>query len=1377
MNKHSGCSPILVQFTNQSSGSGTLNYSWDLGNGNHSSLVHPQASYINPGNYTVSLSVSNGTNSASVSAIITVYANPVAAFTMNDSAGCVPVSTTFADNSISVDAPVISRLWDFGDGSTGDIQNPVHTYSTGGNFPVTLQVTDAHGCKTTTNKNKSVTAFPLPDINFSANHETNCSDTTPVIFDLINSGAPLLMYFWNFGDMGYSFEQEPAHIYEVNGNYTVKLTVVDVNQCVNTVIKEDYIKIYNDVAEFNIIRDTVCRWENIQFQLLSQVATSYFWDFGDGSTSGKKAPQHFYIEPGNYTISLTASVNGECTDVFSRTIIVDYVNAGFIADNHYSCELPAFVQFTDLSSNAVTYDWRFGNGGISNQQTPVNSYYQVSGNAHDGQYIFNDTLIVTSQTGCKDTAISEQNMLIALPHARFDPSNTPDFIDPLLSGCIPITAPFHDNSQYNSAVDSIISWHWDFGTGDISNYRNPVYTFQDTGTFIMSLTITTALGCTSTNSSEVYTGTPQTAAFEMLTPSVICASDPVIFADLSTDQNLINGWFWDFGDGIVSYSQNASHLFIDTGYMDVTLAVAYNYCFSEPYTLEDIVYIKGPVADFYRNVNCDEPYTGSYHGLLIDADYFIWDLGDGTMVNNAPSPVHQYTTTGDYMVMLYAENYGTGCNYLTEKTIPFRAIKSEFTADTIVGCPGLEVQFDGSPSVDEDNFPFMGDYYKYLWNFDDGYGDTASTGVLTNIPLSIHFINNSLTDTTTFWYWSFGDGQASSLGSPVHIYDSTGLFSVQLTMSNILGCADSLSREDYIISSKPNPEFIVSDISLCAGDQITLQPKYPDEQNIYSWDFGDGQAVEGAVQHHAYADSGMFTISLLVADVYGCDSSLSKSDIINVENYPAAQFSADTLYSNCYPLLVKFTDESISSDISSWNWQLGDTQSQSTFQNPQHNYAEPGIYDITLIVATTNGCADTAVKNAYIDVGGPYAEIIASDTACKGEEIQLTIYNPVSIYSFTWDLGDGILMQGTPVFHIYDRLGFIYPRLLLYADSIHTCDRYIEDSIYINELFASFRINNLTFCEPFTAEIDNQSYGAAEYLWDFGNGFNSTGFEPQPYYPVPGTYALNLITYNDFGCTDTTSASIQVYPLPEISVSADTLICEGQSLKLQASGGISYYWTNAAGLEAGATANPVVTPLFNENYFVTVTDVNNCSATETMLITVQEYPEFTLSNDTAVVIGENSYLTANVPDIYSFYWLPVTSLSCAECLNPVVNPLETTVYTIFVSDTNNCFVAEKSVTVEIIKVYSIDVPTAFTPDNDGINDIVYVDGWGLKSLKQFKIFNQWGELVFESHDLNYGWDGYYKGQLQNSDTYVYYAEAETFGGVLISKKGNMSILR
>lgn len=274
--------------------------------------------------------------------------------------------------------------------------------------------------------------------------------------------------------------------------------------------------------------------------------------------------------------------------------------------------------------------------------------------------------------------------------------------------------------------------------------------------------------------------------------------------------------------------------------------------------------------------------------------------------------------------------------------------------------------------------------------------------------------------------------------------------------------------------------------------------------------------------------------------------------------------------------------------------------------------------------------------------------------------------------------------------------------------------------------------------------------------------------------------SARLIVTNDIGCSDTIMKSIVVHPLPSVQTRDDSLICWGDSIQLfsQGSGGVvSYQWSPVTWLTNDTIPSPVAFPDNTTTYTVLVTDSNGCTSSSSLQIVVHQMPQVTTQGDTAVIIGEIVNINTYTQPGVTYEWTPSYGLSCTDCPNPVANPLETTLYTLTVTDSINCFQITVYLLIEILEEYTIDVPTAFTPNGDGINDVIYVKGWGIKELIRFKIYNRWGQLVFETDDISVGWNGYFKGELQNVETYVYVVDAIMYDDEEFSKKGYISLLR
>ncbi|MBN1252886.1 MAG: gliding motility-associated C-terminal domain-containing protein [Bacteroidales bacterium] len=346
------------------------------------------------------------------------------------------------------------------------------------------------------------------------------------------------------------------------------------------------------------------------------------------------------------------------------------------------------------------------------------------------------------------------------------------------------------------------------------------------------------------------------------------------------------------------------------------------------------------------------------------------------------------------------------------------------------------------------------------------------------------------------------------------------------------------------------------------------------------------------------------------------------------------------------------------------------------------------------------------------------------------------------------------------------------------SDDNHTCDIYIRDTIHINTVIADIwgEEEDFSGCVPFEENFIDNSTNASSWNWTFGDGNFSTNENPFNKYNNDGKYNVNLIISDNYGCTDTINKEVTVFPLPTLGINNDTLICYGQSVQIEANGAEEYYWYPALYLDKTNSYNPTSTPEKSIKYNLMAVDSNKCVNYSSTYVKVQEIPKINI-NDTSIVIGEIVNLDAFANDISEYLWWSESEISCTDCPNITVKPLESSVYQISITDINNCFTITKDININVMKKYSIDVPTAFTPNNDGINDFIFVKGWGIKELIEFKIYNRFGEMVFETQDKEIGWDGNYKGNPQNIETYIYTAKIKTYEDEILTKTGNIKLLR
>jgi len=302
-------------------------------------------------------------------------------------------------------------------------------------------------------------------------------------------------------------------------------------------------------------------------------------------------------------------------------------------------------------------------------------------------------------------------------------------------------------------------------------------------------------------------------------------------------------------------------------------------------------------------------------------------------------------------------------------------------------------------------------------------------------------------------------------------------------------------------------------------------------------------------------------------------------------------------------------------------------------------------------------------------------------------------------------------------------------------------------------------VNDETICAgQSTTLIAN---GADTYLWD--NGYSSGNTQTVS----PSSTTSYIVTGTIGNCSNSDTAIVTVSPTILISVN-DTTICSGQQATLTATGASSYTWSNGLNTNSQQTVSPTST-----TSYIVIGTTGACVSADTAIVTVNPTPNLTLNCDTSITLGDSVQLEVNGASFYS--WSPTEELSCSTCSNPITSPNSSTVYCVVGTNTNGC---SDTACVNIFinnECGNIWVPSAFSPNEDGENDVLYVYGKCIKSM-EFKIFNRWGEKVFESNDPTVGWNGYFHGKKMNTDVFVYFLNAENYNGLKVKLKGNITIM-
>ncbi len=379
-------------FTNLSVGLASVD--WDFGDGNTSTLSNPNHSYISSGTYNVTLTGTSLTNgcTASITKPVVVRVNPIADFNFNPPNGCYPLPVNFTNTSSNA----TFYEWYFGDGNSSVNTSPNHTYGIDGNFVITLVATHLNGCTDTTQQN--ITVYPVPSADFDLSQDSSCY--IPVTVNFTNNSTGAVAYAWDFDNGQTSALTDPTTDYTTTGTYSIELVASNQFGCTDTMTK-DFTVYPLPIADFTISGDTACALQAVNFTNNSTFGTNYVWDFGDGNTSTDANPSHEYTAPGNYIITLHTYGLGGCGDTVSLSTPI-VVHPSPTADFSYvnvqnPDPLSGTVEYTNLSSGALSYEWWFGSFGTSTDVNPIFRFYQI------GE--FSTTLVATNEFGCTDTIV------------------------------------------------------------------------------------------------------------------------------------------------------------------------------------------------------------------------------------------------------------------------------------------------------------------------------------------------------------------------------------------------------------------------------------------------------------------------------------------------------------------------------------------------------------------------------------------------------------------------------------------------------------------------------------------------------------------------------------------------------------------------------------------------------------------------------------------------------------------------------------------------------------------------------------------------------------------------------------------------------------
>lgn len=580
--------------------SGASSYSWNTGAVSSSLSLAPASTST----YTVTGFISGCSSTKTV----TVVVNSVPLLSLSSTnVSCFGQSNGSASLTVTSGAAPYTYSWSPAVVNQG---NPMISNLGAGIYSVT--VTDSKNCA----KTSTVQITQPLQLNLSVNSSTVCKNTMAVFSTTVNGGSASYSYNWSPGGA-----TTPSLGVSASNNSQFTVTVIDGNNCTVTAIST--LSILQVAANFSY-NINPCT-QHFTLTNLSSSATSYTWNFGDGTSALNTVPTHTYNQPQQYTIALTAMNSAGCTDNYSSVInILPKIVASFSASVNI-CDSTLNIQ--NMSQNASMYQWSFGDGAYSSAASPSHLY------ANSGLYTIE--LIATDISGCKDS-VKQQVTVIKNSLANFSFTGM---------ACSPMV------NFANTSVNAVTTL-WSFGDGTSGTTVNPTHTYNIPGSYIVSLTINAPATC-----SSIVTKTVD--VISVLTPGFIY--NPSICNGLTSFTNTSNGYIssiWNFGDGYYSSDNSPSHQYAAPGAYPVSLIVYGNGSCKD--TLKQIVYVNyKPVVANFEFTNPELTTESVFNNLSQNASGYTWDFGDGSGSNKF-NPSHTYEIMGSYLVCLVAKD-SSGC--------------------------------------------------------------------------------------------------------------------------------------------------------------------------------------------------------------------------------------------------------------------------------------------------------------------------------------------------------------------------------------------------------------------------------------------------------------------------------------------------------------------------------------------------------------------------------------------------------------------------------------------------------------------------------------------------------------------------------------------
>ena len=745
------------------------------------------------------------------------------------------------------------------------------------------------------------------------------------------------------------------------------------------------------------------------------------------------------------------------------------------------------------------------------------------------------------ETGCSNTD-SKRVVVWPVPEADFD---------------IPSPVCVGTDIFLESPDEEVSFIKWEVSDGRMFQVLSPSLSFDQGGAFTVDLSLENRFGCAASNQRAIEVLEPPRARFS-LPEDEACVSLAVVPVDESTGEQL--NYFWDFGNGNTGQDGQIREPVTYTADVEdrtyyVQLDVS-NACGRDVH--RDSVLIRAlPIVDFgFTMDTACAPVNVAFNNVSQgNADEFFWDFGNGaTSVDSLPAaqPYYHDTIPVDYVIMLTGSNVCGRDTALRILTVEPETVQAFFNISRVDGCaplsvsledfstPGTHISWDfgdGARSMEKHPIHTFTEAGRYrirhfasnacAMDSSDIYvevlpGPSVNFTFSSNLCVGqkVQFENSSNDGVNSMWH--FGTGDSSNITHPEYEYAQPGTYPVRLQVSDAATGCRAAMEEEITISLPPAPAFALEKTEGCAPLDVPFT-NLSSGADFYQWDFGDGNSSVAFEPKHTYLEAGRYDVKLTVSDKHGCTVDTVWT---NVHAYPvpSAAFAIETPISCGLPATIAFNNLSEGADGFSWDFADGN---RSGLQHPRHEYQNSGDYQITLAVRNQYGCEDNTTENLQV-ITQPIADF-GLDELSGCSPFAATFQNYSDGESFLWNFGDGQSSTERLPTHRYASGGRYDVSLVVGRENKCFDTLLLEGAVEVwTTPTAGFTWADEINGNPSGRILfNNTSENALTYLWDFGDGTQSTEVHPSHRYYVNGIREVYLQALGEMGCTADTLVIIE----------------------------------------------------------------------------------------------------------------------------------------------------------------------------------------------------------------------------------------------------------